>query len=39
VWWSVALGVYGSVEMKAFDLEAFKFEQEPLSYGGCCSGN
>ena len=25
VWWSMALGVYGTVEMKAFDLEALKF--------------
>jgi phage FluMu gp28-like protein len=24
-WWSMALGVYGTVEMKAFDLEALKF--------------
>ena len=24
-WWSIALAVYGTVEMKAFDLEALKF--------------
>jgi phage FluMu gp28-like protein len=25
VWWSMALAVYGTVEMKAFDLEALRF--------------
>jgi hypothetical protein len=25
VWWSIALAVYATVEMKAFDLDALKF--------------